>query len=369
MVIFTVVSSVLAVAAAASDIGGSLAERLGKIRAAREARKGAATAAPQMLVQPAPVIIATQIEPADPDGVLADLEARKPADAVDWRPIAALPEVSTTSALPGGSQKAPELCVSPAGDVFLLDAGERHIFRIDTHTGALNPIAQDRSPGLIEMADAAILRDGSLVIADNSRQAVFLFRNYRHIATLGLMGERMLFRFIRHVFPLPDGGFAVTDSGANRTFTFDSAGELRCEIPGTVEPLLYDGKFIRLVISEKAVRGVALDPATGRETPVFGYEPPAGRLALDAQAVGAGVTGKDLTVIVSEGEGNADHTAWSRVIRLKNGSMRTASVLPDLTFDLSGRRTCVMTNLGGSPKCISLRQTLTGTGLFIADLE
>ncbi len=89
----------------------------------------------------------------------------------------------------------------------------------------------------------------------------------------------------------------------------------------------------------------------------------------DARAVGAGVTGKDLTVIVSEGDGDADHTTWSRVVRLRNGNLRTASVLPDLAFDLSGRRTCVMTDQGNSVKCLSLRQTLTGAGVFTADLE
>ena len=367
-------------AAAEAEVGSSLAE---KLRALREKRGGAvasavtklpgrpATPPPAIQMTPAPPpkpTIETEPDLADPDGVLADLETRRPADAIDWKPVVMLPDSAHTPASPEEAVKSPGLLVSAGGEPFLLEPRERQISALDPASGRLTLFSRDRSPGLIETADAAVLGNDALALADNGRQAVYLFRAFRHAATIGLAGERRLFRYIRHVFALPDGRFAVSDAGANRSFLFGPAGEVLAEIDGTVEPVWLAGKFVRLITDEKRVRAVAVDPGSGRESPLFTYTPPAGRLPLDARAVGTAGAGTELAVLVSEGMGDADHPAWSRILRYRAGALRTASVLPDLSFDLAGRRSCVLINRGGTVKLLALRQASAGIGLFAADL-
>lgn len=357
-------------AASGAEVGSSLAE---KLRVLREKRGGAIASAvtklPDRPTSPVPSPKPTvEAEPdlADPDGVLADLEARRPADAIDWKPVIALPDSVHAQAGSEEMVKSPGLLVSASGEPFLLEPRERQISALDPASGRLTPFSRDRSPGLIEIADAAVLDYESLVLADNSRQAVYLFRAFRHAATIGLVGERRLFRFIRHVFALPDGRFAVSDAGANRSFVFGPDGGILAEIDGTVEPVWLAGKFVRLVTDEKQVRALAVDPASGRESSLFTYTPSSGRIPLDARAVGTAVSGNELVVLVSEGTGDADNPAWSRVLLYRAGAIRTASVLPDLSFDLAGRRSCVLTERGGTAKLLALRQTSAGIGIFAA---
>ncbi len=364
-------------AAADAGIGSDLARKLETLRAARAARTASAPAPlrpPSVPLPPAAVTAATpavatatDAEPdlADPDGVLSGLSTRRPADAIDWQPLTALP------AAPDGIEEtlqAPGLVVSADGTPYLLEPHERRISLLDPATGRLSLSARDTVPGLIEIADAAVLADGGLALADNRRQAVHLFRSFRHAATVGLIGERRLFRFIRHVFPLPGGRFGVTDSGANRSFLFSAGGDLVAELPGTVEPVWLAGSLVRLVSDDHQVRALAVDPSTGRETSLFTYAPPPGQIPLDARVIGTAAGGSELAVLVSEGAGDADHPAWSRVLRYRAGALRTASVLPDLSFDLSGKRSCILTDRGGQALLIALRASTAGTGLFAARL-
>lgn len=367
-------------AASGTEVGSSLAE---KLRALREKRGGAVASAvtklPNRPATPPPALqtpptqspkpaVEAESDLADPDGVLANLEASRPADAIDWKPVAALPESAQTQAGPDEAMKSPGLIVSAGGETFLLEPREREISALDPVSGRLTLFSRDRSPGLIRMADAAVLGNDGLVLADNGRQAVYIFRSLRHAATIGLIGERRLFRFIRSVFALPDGRFAVTDAGANHSFLFTPAGELQAEIEGTVEPVWFAGKFVRLMTDENRVRAVAVDPGSGRESPLFTYTPPPGQVPLDARGVGTAASGNELAVLVSEGKGDADHPAWSRVLRYRAGAIRMASVLPDLSFDLAGRRSCVLTDHGGDAKLLAIRQTSAGIGIFAADL-
>lgn len=363
-------------AAGGAEIGSSLVDRINALRKARGATETVKLPPRPPVIAPAPAPEAVPIpvgeaetDFADPDGVLAGLESRRPADAIDWRPVTALPESTSGHDVPGEAMKTPGLLVSPGGETFLLEPRERRISLVDPATGRLTVFARDASPGLIETADAAVLSDGSLILADNSRQAVYLFKSFRHAATIGLIGERRLFRFIRHVFALPDGRFGVTDTGANRSFLFSSAGDLQLELSGIVEPVWVAGKLVRLVTDERRVKAIAIDPATGRESPIFTYDPPAGHVPLDARAIGTAASGNELDILVSEGAGDADHLAWSRVLRYRSGTLQTASVLPDLSFDLSGRRSCVLADRGGTARLVSLRQTAAGTGLFTAELR
>ncbi|HEY9068620.1 MAG TPA: hypothetical protein VIV61_00060, partial [Candidatus Ozemobacteraceae bacterium] len=264
--------------------------------------------------------------------------------------------------------QSPGLIVAPDGTPYLLEPHERRLSLLDPATGHLSLSARDTAPGLIEIADAAVLADGGLALADNRRQAVHLFRSFRHAATVGLVGERRLFRFIRHVFPLPSGRFGVTDSGANRSFLFGPGGELQAELPGIVEPVWLAGSLVRLVTDDHQVRALSVDPASGRESPLFTYTPPPGQIPLDARVVGTSANGSELAILVSEGAGDADHPAWSRVLRYRSGTLRTASVLPDLSFDLSAKRSCILTDRGGQTLLISLRATTAGAGLFAARL-
>ncbi|HOT29168.1 MAG TPA: hypothetical protein PLU72_13365 [Candidatus Ozemobacteraceae bacterium] len=375
--IVTIVSSC---SASGAEVGSSLAE---KLRALREKRGGAVASAvtklpdrpaappPAAQTPPAPSPKPTvEAEPdlADPDGVLADLETRRPADAIDWKPVVSLPDTAHAQTGPEEAAKSPGLLVSAGGEPFLLEPRERQISALDPASGRLTLFSRDRSPGLIETADAAVLGNEGLALADNSRQAVYLFRAFRHAATIGLVGERRLFRYIRHLFALPDGRFAVSDAGANRSFLFGPAGEVLAEIDGTIEPVWLGGKFVRLFTDEKRVRAVAVDPGSGRESPLFTYTPTSGRLPLDARAVGTAGSGNELVVLVSEGTGDADHPAWSRVLRYRAGALRMASVLPDLSFDLAGRRSCVLIDHGGTANLLALRQTSAGIGIFAADL-
>lgn len=362
--------------AGGAEIGSALVEKINALRTARGATETVKLPERPPAAEPVSAttaVLATageaEVDLADPDGVLAGLEKRRPADAIDWQPIAALSETANGHDGFGEAMKAPGLVVSPGGETFFLEPRERRISLVDPANGQMSVFTRDTSPGLIEVADAAVLSDGSLVLADNSRQAVFLFKNFRHAATAGLVGERRLFRFIRHVFALPDGRFGVTDTGADRSFIFSSAGDLLSELNGVVEPVWLAGKLVRLVTDDRRVRAVSVDPATGRESPLFTYNPPAGQIPLDARAIGTTASGNELAILVSEGIGNADNLAWSRVLRYRAGTLRTASVLPDLSFDLSGRRSCIMTDLGGTAKLVSIRQATSGTGLFTADLR
>lgn len=368
-IVLSIAMFVSSCAASGAEVGSSLAE---KLRALREKRGGAvASAVTKLPDRPAPSPKPTvEAEPdlADPDGVLADLETRRPADAINWKPVVALPDSVHAQAGLEETAKSPGLFVSAGGEPFLLEPRERQISALDPASGRLTLFSRDRSPGLIEMADAAVLDNESLVLADNCRQAVYLFRAFRHAATIGLVGERRLFRFIRHVFALPDGRFAVSDAGANHSFVFGPAGEILAEIDGTVEPVWLSGKFVRLVTDEKQVRALAVDPASGRESSLFTYTPSSGRIPLDARAVGTAVSGDELVVVVSEGTGDADHPAWSRVLRYRAGAIRMASVLPDLSFDLAGRRSYVLTERGGTAKLLALRQISAGIGIFAAAL-
>lgn len=306
---------------------------------------------------------------ADPDGILAGLAARPPADAVPWKSVVTLGEGKEHApADPAGAVASPALLVGPDGEPLLLEPRRRRISRLDPLTGQLSVFARDNSPGLLEIADAAVLPGDRLVLADNRRQAVFLFQAFRHAATVGLLGERRLFRFIRHVFALPDGRFGVADSGGDRSFLFSPAGELQAEVRGVVEPAWLNGRFVRLVTDDRQVRAVVVDPASGAEAPLFTYRPPAGQVPLDARLIGTAPAAGELAVLVDEGVGDADHPAWSRVLRYRAGRLQTASVLPDLSFDPAGRRSCVLVGKGGPARLLAIRETGSGTGLFAADL-
>ncbi|NLI78072.1 MAG: hypothetical protein GX442_16765 [Candidatus Riflebacteria bacterium] len=309
---------------------------------------------------------AAETDLADPDGILDGLAARPPADAVPWKPVATLGEGKDL--VPADPAAAPSLFVGAGGEPFLLEPRQRRISRLDPVSGQRVVFARDDSPGLLDIADAAVLPGDRLVLADNRRQAVFLFQAFRHTATIGLLGERRLFRFIRHVFALPDGRFGVADSGGDRSFLFSPAGDLQAEVRGVVEPVWLNGRFVRLVAEDRQVRAVAVDPATGAEAPLFTYRPPAGQVPLDARLIGTAPAAGELAVLVDEGVGDADHPAWSRVLRFRAGRLQTASVLPDLSFDPAGRRSCALVGKGGPARLLAIRETGSGTGLFAADL-
>lgn len=199
--------------------------------------------------------------------------------------------------------------------------------------------------GRIHMVDFARMAGQTVALADNSRKAVFLFNNQRFQKVLGLLEDRFLFQFIRHLFANEDGTqLGVSDSAKSRSYVFDLAGNLLWETAGAVEPAFYGGGLVALRKQESEVLVDVVNSFGARN--LFLYQAAPGNIVLDAWV--AGTRGKVLVLVVSEGRGNEDLPDVTKVIVYDPGKIKNLAIPHMADHEVAFRRPYVLAGVGNA---------------------
>ncbi len=217
--------------------------------------------------------------------------------------------------------------------ILLLDRSGRTIFSYDGRSKKQKMVATDHQKGSLQFDDFAMLRDGRLAVADNSRNELLIFAGNRLDKRLGFDGDRILFRHIDFVESDRLGmNLVLFDSGRNRTFVFGHRGNLAWETEGNVEPCFYGNSLVRLEKGDKTLNINRLSDITRTPVGVADYTCEPANIILDAWL--AGTFAGHLAVVVYEGHGDEDHPDYARLLLIKDGKVTVHRFMPNLDFRL-----------------------------------
>ncbi len=217
--------------------------------------------------------------------------------------------------------------------ILLLDRSGRTVFAYDGRTKKQKMLATDYQKASLQFDDFTLLRDNRLAVADNSRNELLIFAGNRLDKRLGFDGDRILFRHIDFVESDRLGmNLVLFDSGRNRTFVFNSNGNLTWETEGNVEPCFYGNSLVRLEKGDKNLRIQRLSDITRAPVAIAEYTCETTNIILDAWL--AGTFAGHLAVVVYEGRGDEDHPDYARLLLIKDGKMTIQRFMPNLDFRL-----------------------------------
>ncbi len=216
-------------------------------------------------------------------------------------------------------------------EILILDALRRRVLSFSTDAGNVRTYLRDPR-GLINISDFAVLAENTVAIADNTRHAVYFFRNNRFSRAVGLIEDRELFQFIQHIFADETGRMlGVYDSAKNRSFVFDLSGNLLWEVPGPAQPSFFQGNLVRVIKNDKRVQLFSVSREGNRIREIINYSPREPNIVLDAWVAGAE---SDLIVFaVTEGKGNEDQPDMTRVIALRGNKFTSGEIPASLDLD------------------------------------
>jgi len=223
---------------------------------------------------------------------------------------------------------------------YLLDPARRRILRRD-QAGSVAVFARDDRPGLLRPIDFALTGPEGLVLADATRQALFLFRNFALAGRMGIIGDRRLFQNLQHVFASPEGTYIAAWDAINTSwYLFDRAGTLRREGREALEPCFLGNSLVFLRKDDRAVRVELLDPATGGRRTLHTAACRPGNLVLDAWAATT-PTGV-LALVIYEGTGDEDHLDHAQVVVVNGSRTDQFALVPNLALSDAFRRPYVL---------------------------
>ncbi len=259
---------------------------------------------------------------------LAELRRNPPADALPEQTFAILPRTLFTEP---GTNDEPDLSqflvLGQYRDLYVMSRRQKTIWSVSA-AGKTEVIYRDQRQGLLDFTDFTLLQNGLLALADQPRQAVFLFQQRRFFKGLGLHDNRRLFPSPRAVCTNSDRSLlGVLDAARNRGFVFSATGQLIAELSGPLEPCFFQNELVRTQVSGNRVQ-VSLVKKSGGTESLFVGEASPGCVLLDAQVAGA--VGSALIVVCRQGKGDEDHPVWSRVFIYRAGTVRSGSIFPHL---------------------------------------
>ncbi len=208
--------------------------------------------------------------------------------------------------------------------LYLLDIPGRKILGAETDSAETRLLAKD-SMGSLSVGDFAGSADGTMVWSDPQRQAIHLFRDHNWTRTIWSVDDRKLFREIQYLFSDPrSGSFGVYDSGRDRTFLFNSRGDLAGEFTGEGEPAFFRGHCVRLLIDDDQLTAELLGKDGSGAGKICSYKPSPGNILLDAWV--AGSRENTLVITIAEGKGDEDHPDDTKILILREGKATVRAV-------------------------------------------
>ncbi len=246
--------------------------------------------------------------------------------------------------------------------IHLLDVPGRQILSCDSATGSRTVLLRDRKRGLLHFTDFAMMKDQTVALADNTRNAVYLFKQRRFLRTLGQIGERKLFSHIRYIFADPAGSrLAVYDSARNRTYVCNVEGKLLFEMPLSAEPIFFGNSLIHLEKTDKSVRVDVHDTVLRSSRALGRYTPKEGNIILDAWV--AGCVDNRLFMVVYEGIGDEDHLDYAKLVTLHDGVITVRLLPPSTDLETDVARRFLVARIAGRYQL--LEPFFTGEGVAI----
>lgn len=250
------------------------------------------------------------------------------------------------------------------GRILLLDSAARVIYAADGDR--VSTFADDRPRALLQISDFAIPGPDLLALADNSRQALYLFEKGRFRKGVRDLDGRALFRHIQYLWAdAQSGRIGVYDSGRNRTLVFATDGTLLTEVSEKYEPVFWNGLLVRLEKQETSLIVFGLDigqAAKPVERRLFTIATTGGRMLLDAW--GAGTAGPRLVLVTYEARDDEDHPDGGRVLLLGEGGSETRPIRMNLDLELVLRRPFATVRRDGADWLIEALPTETGPAIY-----
>ncbi|HNV71402.1 MAG TPA: hypothetical protein PKO06_16990, partial [Candidatus Ozemobacteraceae bacterium] len=125
---------------------------------------------------------------------LASLRLHVPADALSERLLTVLPRALFSGGAPEDDPDLSQYLVfGQGGQLYVLGRRQKTIWSIHPTTGKIEVVYRDVRPGLLDFTDFTLLQNELLALADQPRQAVYLFQQRRFWKGLGLLNDRWLF--------------------------------------------------------------------------------------------------------------------------------------------------------------------------------